>query len=124
MKRGKLTLSSVKLKYVSRAYKLLVEEVGFNPSDIIFDPNIFAIATGIEEHNDYARAFFAAVKTIKKTCPQALISGGVSNVSFAFRGQNVLREAIHAGFFISCGGNCKYIRIKNNIARVKTHFFD
>ena len=81
-----------------RAYKLLTEKVDFPPSEIIFDPNIFAVATGIEGHNRYALDFFAASSWIKKNLPGALISGGVSNVSFSFRGNNPLREAMHAAF--------------------------
>ncbi len=81
-----------------RAYRLLTEQVGFPPEDIIFDPNIFAVATGIEAHNDYARAFIEAVKQIKQTLPGVLISGGVSNLSFAFRGNHPLREAMHSAF--------------------------
>ena len=87
-----------KVRICGRAYKLLTEEVGFPPEDIIFDPNIFAIATGIEEHNNYAVDFIEAVAEIKRTLPHALISGGVSNVSFSFRGNNPVREAIHAVF--------------------------
>ncbi|MDH3976884.1 MAG: methionine synthase [Gammaproteobacteria bacterium] len=81
-----------------RAYNLLVNEVGFAPEDIIFDPNIFAVATGIEEHNDYGRSFIEATRQIKEKLPHALISGGVSNVSFSFRGNNPVREAMHAVF--------------------------
>ncbi|RMH58604.1 MAG: methionine synthase [Candidatus Hydrogenedentota bacterium] len=81
-----------------RAYRLLTEEAGFPPHDIIFDPNIFAVATGIEEHNNYAVDFIEAVKRIKAECPGVLISGGVSNVSFSFRGNNPVREAMHAVF--------------------------
>ena len=81
-----------------KSYDILVNEVGMPPQDIIFDPNIFAIATGIEEHNDYARDFIESVKAIKESCPHALISGGVSNVSFSFRGNNAIREAIHSVF--------------------------
>ncbi len=81
-----------------RAYKILTEEVGFAPNDIIFDPNIFAIATGIEEHNNYAQDFFTATLLIKKSCPGCLISGGVSNVSFSFRGNDPMREAMHSAF--------------------------
>jgi 5-methyltetrahydrofolate--homocysteine methyltransferase len=82
----------------SRAYKILVEEVGFPPEDIIFDPNIFAVATGIEEHANYGVDFIEATRWIKQNLPGALISGGVSNVSFSFRGNNAVREAIHAVF--------------------------
>src|SRR5690606_27981104 len=81
-----------------RAYKILTEQVGFDPQDIIFDPNIFAIATGIEEHNNYAVDFIEATKIIKQKMPLTKISGGVSNVSFSFRGNDPVREAIHAVF--------------------------
>jgi len=81
-----------------RAYKILTEEIGFEPYDIIFDPNIFAVATGIEEHNNYAKDFFTATKLIKAACPGCLISGGVSNVSFSFRGNDAMREAMHSAF--------------------------
>ncbi|NUO19688.1 methionine synthase [bacterium] len=81
-----------------RAYRLLMEQAGFLPQDIIIDPNIFAIATGIEEHNDYAVQFFEATRQIKSRCPHVRISGGLSNVSFSFRGNNPVREAIHAVF--------------------------
>jgi 5-methyltetrahydrofolate--homocysteine methyltransferase len=81
-----------------KAYKILTEEVGFEPQDIIFDPNIFAIATGIEEHNNYAVDFIEATKIIKQKMPLAKVSGGVSNVSFSFRGNDHVREAIHAVF--------------------------
>ena len=77
---------------------MLTEQAGFPAEDIIFDPNIFAVATGIEEHNGYGLAFIEAVRDIKATSPHALISGGVSNVSFSFRGNNPVREAIHAVF--------------------------
>ena len=87
-----------KVEICQRAYRLLTEKVGFPPEDIIFDPNIFAVATGIEEHNEYAQAFLEACKEIKATCPHALISGGVSNISFAFRGNDPVREAMHAAF--------------------------
>ncbi len=87
-----------KVEICQRAYKLLTKEVGFPPEDIIFDPNIFAVATGIEEHNEYAHAFIKACKEIKATCPSALVSGGVSNISFAFRGNDTVREAMHAAF--------------------------
>lgn len=81
-----------------RAYKILTEEVGYDPQDIIFDPNIFAIATGIEEHNNYAVDFIEATRIIKQKMPLAKISGGVSNVSFSFRGNEPVREAMHAVF--------------------------
>ncbi len=87
-----------KVEISSRAYKLLTEEVGFPPEDIIFDPNVFAIATGIEEHDDYAVAFIEACREIKKRHPHSHISGGVSNVSFSFRGNEAVRQAIHVVF--------------------------
>ncbi len=87
-----------KQEICARSYRLLTEKVGFPPADIIFDPNIFAIATGIEEHSNYAVDFIEAVRWIKQNLPHALISGGVSNVSFSFRGNNPVREAIHSVF--------------------------
>ena len=81
-----------------RAYRILVDEVGFDPNDIIFDPNVFAVATGIEEHANYGLDFIEAVRWIKQNLPGARISGGISNVSFSFRGNNPVREAIHAVF--------------------------
>ncbi|ART82821.1 methionine synthase [Oceanisphaera profunda] len=87
-----------KYEICERAYRILVDEVGFPPEDIIFDPNIFAVATGIEEHNNYAVEFIEVVKDIKANLPHAMISGGVSNVSFSFRGNEVVREAIHSVF--------------------------
>jgi len=87
-----------KYEICHRAYHILVDEIGFPAEDIIFDPNIFAVATGIEEHNNYAVDFIDAVKDIKDNLPYAMISGGVSNVSFSFRGNNPVREAIHAVF--------------------------
>ncbi|UQN45291.1 methionine synthase [Agarivorans sp. B2Z047] len=87
-----------KFEICSKSYDILVNQVGFPPEDIIFDPNIFAVATGIDEHNNYAVDFIEAVKDIKDNLPHAMISGGVSNVSFSFRGNNPVREAIHAVF--------------------------
>jgi 5-methyltetrahydrofolate--homocysteine methyltransferase len=87
-----------KIEICTRAYKILVDKINFPPEDIIFDPNIFAIATGIEEHNNYGVDFIEATRAIKKTLPHAMISGGVSNVSFSFRGNDRVREAIHAVF--------------------------
>jgi 5-methyltetrahydrofolate--homocysteine methyltransferase len=87
-----------KVGICQRAYKLLTQEVGFDPHDIIFDPNILAIATGIEEHNRFAINYMEATKLIKQTCPGAKVSGGVSNLSFAFRGNDLVREAIHSAF--------------------------
>nr|WP_232349322.1 methionine synthase [Vibrio navarrensis] len=94
-----------KLEICTNAYRILVDEVGFPPEDVIFDPNIFAIATGIEEHNNYAVDFINAVADIKRDLPHAMISGGVSNVSFSFRGNNYVREAIHAVFLYHCFKN-------------------
>ncbi len=87
-----------KIEICERAYRILVDEVGFPPEDIIFDPNIFAIATGIEEHNNYAVDFIEATRWIKQNLPGAKVSGGVSNVSFSFRGNEPVREAIHTVF--------------------------
>ncbi|MGK0321876.1 MAG: 5-methyltetrahydrofolate--homocysteine methyltransferase, partial [Granulosicoccus sp.] len=87
-----------KVSICQRAYTLLVETLDFAPEDIIFDPNIFAVATGIEEHNEYGIAFIEATRQIKQKLPGAMVSGGVSNVSFSFRGNNAVREAIHAVF--------------------------
>ncbi len=87
-----------KLEICKRCYRILTEQVGFDPADIIFDPNIFAIATGIEEHNAYGINFIEAARRIKKEIPHVLVSGGVSNVSFSFRGNDVVREAIHSVF--------------------------
>ncbi|MEA1834165.1 methionine synthase [Methylobacterium durans] len=87
-----------KVEICTRAYRILTEEVGFPPEDIIFDPNIFAVATGIEEHNPYGVAFIEAARQIRETLPHAHISGGVSNLSFAFRGNEPVREAMHAVF--------------------------
>jgi 5-methyltetrahydrofolate--homocysteine methyltransferase len=87
-----------KVSICQRAYKILTEQAGFDSSDIIFDPNILAIATGLEEHNDYAINFIEATRIIKATCPGVKISGGVSNLSFSFRGNDVVREAIHSAF--------------------------
>jgi 5-methyltetrahydrofolate--homocysteine methyltransferase len=96
--QGQADTVARKIEICTRAYQLLTDKLDFPPEDIIFDPNIFAVATGIEEHNRYGLDFIEAVKTIKDTLPHALISGGVSNVSFSFRGNNPVREAIHAVF--------------------------
>src|SRR5687767_4658217 len=87
-----------KVQICTRAYKLLTETLDFDPTDIIFDPNILAIATGLEEHNDYAMNFIEACRQIKAACPGVNFSGGVSNLSFSFRGNDVVREAIHSAF--------------------------
>jgi 5-methyltetrahydrofolate--homocysteine methyltransferase len=95
---GQAETAQHKLDICRRSYDLLTAKAGFDPWDIIFDPNIFAVATGIEEHNDYARAFFEATRMIKKALPQVLVSGGLSNVSFSFRGNDPVREAMHSCF--------------------------
>src|SRR5580692_8247380 len=87
-----------KVDISERAYKILTERVGYDPEDIIFDPNIFAIATGIEEHNNYAVDFIEAIREIKQKMPLTRISGGVSNISFSFRGNETVREAMHSVF--------------------------
>jgi 5-methyltetrahydrofolate--homocysteine methyltransferase len=87
-----------KVAICERAYRLLVEEVGFAPEDIVFDPNVLAVATGIEEHNGFAKAFIDALPLIKERCPGARTSGGISNLSFAFRGNDVVRQAMHSAF--------------------------
>ncbi len=89
-----------RVSFCHRAYKILTEKVGYEPQDIIFDPNIFAIATGIEEHNNYAVEFIEACRQIKQLMPLVKISGGVSNVSFSFRGNDVVREAMHSVFLL------------------------
>ncbi len=96
--QGQADTKERKVAICTRAYRLLTEQIGFPPEDIIFDPNIFAIGTGIEEHANYAVDFIEATREIKAALPHARISGGVSNVSFAFRGNNPVREAIHAVF--------------------------
>ena len=95
---GQADTAERKVEICERAYHLLVERAGVAPEDIIFDPNIFAVATGIEEHNGYAMAFIEATREIKERCPGAKISGGVSNLSFSFRGNDVVREAMHSAF--------------------------
>ncbi|NCC27405.1 MAG: methionine synthase, partial [Gammaproteobacteria bacterium] len=95
---GQADTQDRKFEICARAYRLLVDEIGFAPEDIIFDPNIFAVATGIEEHNNYAVDFIEATRRIKRELPYAKVSGGVSNVSFSFRGNDPVREAIHSVF--------------------------
>jgi len=96
--KGQAETSEQKFAICKRAYDLLTKKVGFSPQDIIFDPNIFAVATGIEEHNDYGRAFIEATHKIKEELPHVHVSGGVSNLSFAFRGNEQVREAMHSVF--------------------------
>ena len=95
---GQASSYEEKTRICQRAYRILVDEVGFNPDDIIFDPNILTVATGIEEHNNYALDFINATRWIKQNLPGAKVSGGVSNISFSFRGNNVVREAMHSAF--------------------------
>ncbi|MES1199378.1 MAG: methionine synthase [Pseudomonadota bacterium] len=96
--QGQADTAERKVAICTRAYHLLTQKIGFPPEDIIFDPNIFAVATGIEEHADYALAFFEATRRIRESLPHAHVSGGVSNVSFSFRGNEPVREAMHAVF--------------------------
>ena len=95
---GQADIASRKIEICQRAYRILTEDIGFPPEDIIFDPNIFAVATGIEEHNNYALDFINATREIRKTCPGCHISGGLSNVSFSFRGNEPVRRAMHSVF--------------------------
>ncbi|MCA2978200.1 MAG: methionine synthase [Myxococcaceae bacterium] len=96
--QGQAASCADKVRICTRAYHLLVKQAGFPPEDIVFDPNILTVATGIEEHNGYAVDFFEATRIIKQTLPHAKVSGGVSNVSFSFRGNNPVREAMHTAF--------------------------
>ena len=96
--QGQADTAERKVEICTRSYNLLTEKLGFPPEDIIFDPNIFAVATGIEEHDNYAVDFIEATRRIKETLPHAHVSGGVSNISFSFRGNNVVREAMHSVF--------------------------
>ncbi|HEX7718504.1 MAG TPA: homocysteine S-methyltransferase family protein, partial [Woeseiaceae bacterium] len=96
--KGQADSAARKVEICRRSYEILTNTVGIDPADIIFDPNIFAVATGIEEHNRYGLDFIEATRAIKASLPHALVSGGVSNVSFSFRGNNVVREAIHSVF--------------------------
>lgn len=96
--KGQATSEEDKVRICTRAYKILVDQVGFEPTDIIFDPNILTVATGLDEHNSYGVDFINAVKEIKRLCPGARTSGGVSNLSFSFRGENRVREALHSVF--------------------------
>ncbi|HET6146746.1 MAG TPA: methionine synthase [Polyangia bacterium] len=96
--QGQAATLADKIRICARAYRILVDEVGFPPEDIIFDPNVLTVATGIEEHNNYAVDFIEATRWIKANLPHAKVSGGVSNVSFSFRGNNRVREAMHAAF--------------------------
>ncbi|MBL9153917.1 MAG: methionine synthase [Verrucomicrobiales bacterium] len=101
--KGQADSYESKIRICERAYRILVDEVGFNPCDIIFDPNILTVATGMDEHNNYAVDFIEATRWIKANLPGARVSGGVSNISFSFRGNNVVREAMHAAFLYHAG---------------------
>ena len=101
--QGQAASYGEKIRICERAYRILVGEVGFNPDDIIFDPNILTVATGIEEHDNYALDFINATRWIKENLPGAKVSGGVSNISFSFRGNNVVREAMHSAFLYHAG---------------------
>lgn len=96
--QGQADTQARKTEICARAYRILVDEVGFPPEDIIFDPNVFAVATGIEEHNNYGVDFIEATRWIRQNLPHAHVSGGVSNLSFSFRGNEPVREAMHAVF--------------------------
>src|ERR1700744_5928488 len=96
--QGQAATYEDKIRICERAYRILVDEVGFSPEDIIFDPNILTVATGMEEHNNYAVDYINATRWIKANLPHAKVSGGVSNISFSFRGNNKVREAMHSAF--------------------------
>ena len=96
--KGQAETVERKVEILGRAYDLLTEEAGFRPEDIVLDPNVLAVATGIEEHAAFAKSFIDAIPLLKERCPGALVSGGISNLSFAFRGNDAVREAMHAAF--------------------------
>ena len=96
--KGQADTAERKVAICGRAYDLLTQQAGFPPEDIVFDPNVLAVATGISEHNGYAKAFLDALPLIKERCPGVRTSGGISNLSFSFRGNNVVREAMHSAF--------------------------
>ena len=96
--QGQADTAERKVAICGRAYDLLTRQAGFAPEDIVFDPNVLAVATRIREHNGYARAFLDALPLIKDRCPGARTSGGISNLSFSFRGNDVVREAMHSAF--------------------------
>src|SRR5204862_270907 len=96
--RGQADTFERRIEVAKRAYDLLTQQVGFPPQDIIFDPNVLTVATGMEEHANYAVDFIRATKWIKENLPLAKVSGGISNISFSFRGNNLLREAMHSAF--------------------------
>ena len=95
---GQADTTPRRIAICERAYKLLTEQAGFDPVDIVFDPNVLAVATGLEEHAEYAKSFIDATTAIKARCPRVKVSGGVSNLSFAFRGNNAVREAMNSAF--------------------------
>ncbi|MBI3200568.1 MAG: methionine synthase [Myxococcales bacterium] len=134
---GQAETAERKVAICKRAYRLLTEEAGFDPHDIVFDPNVFAVATGIEGHNQFAMAFIEAVRAIKRDLPGAKISGGVSNLSFSFRGNDPVREAFHSAFLfhairagmdmgiVNAGQLVVYEQIeKNLLERVEDVLFD
>src|SRR3954451_2031014 len=96
--RGQADTLERKTSICKRCYDLLTKDIGFAPEDIIFDPNVLTVGTGIEEHNNYAVDFIDATRWIKKNLPHAKVSGGISNISFSYRGNNVVREAMHSAF--------------------------
>ena len=98
MKKVRVILFKEELKFANGLIKFLLKEIGFPPQDIIFDPNVLTLATGIEEHNNYGIDFIEATRWIKQNLPHSKVSGGISNVSFSFRGNNVIREAMHSAF--------------------------
>ncbi len=117
--RGQADTFERKIEVCERAYHLLCDKVGFNPNDIIFDPNVLAIATGVDEHNAYANNFIRATKWIKENLPHAKVSGGVSNLSFSFRGNNYVREAMHAVFLYHAIANGMDMAIVNPSTSVR-----
>ncbi|CAN5467883.1 methionine synthase [soil metagenome] len=96
--KGQADTTERRVAICTRAYRILVDELGYDPTDIIFDPNVLTVATGMEEHNDYARSFIEATRLIKEQLPGVKVSGGISNISFSFRGNNRVREAMHSAF--------------------------
>jgi len=124
--KGQAATYEEKIRICERAYRILVDEVGFPAEDIIFDPNILTVATGMEEHNNYAVDFINATRWIKENLPHAKVSGGVSNISFSFRGNNKVREAMHSAFLyhaIAAGnghGDCERRHaggVRSNLSR-------
>ena len=98
---GQAATCDDKVRMCQRAYKILVEKVGFDPQDIVFDPNILTVGTGMVEHNNYAVDFINATREIKRVCPGCKISGGVSNIAFSFRGNEPVRRAFHSAFLFT-----------------------